>query len=230
MDQSHPGTGFIDTSTATTNSPKVVIVSDVVLYREGLAASLARDGRLRVDGLTDGINGLTTILQMRPDAVLLDGAMDNYLPLARKISSAAPHLRIIGFGIAGGVDQLVDCAEFGFAAFIGSSANLDELVGAVIAALRGELDCSPQVSAVMCARLAALAAGAQRSCALTRREREIAVLVSQGLSNKEIAIDLHIGPATVKNHVHSILEKLNVRRRSAIGHQIDPASWRNETC
>lgn len=49
---------------------------------------------------------------------------------------------------------------------------------------------------------------------LTRREREIAALMQQDLSNKEIAIRLRIEVATVKNHVHSVLEKLNIHRRA----------------
>jgi DNA-binding CsgD family transcriptional regulator len=60
---------------------------------------------------------------------------------------------------------------------------------------------------------------------LTRREREIAALIGEGLSNKEIAIDLRIGPSTVKNHIHNILEKLNVRRRAAIVHQLREFPW-----
>ena len=231
MDQLRPGLGSSEIlAEEPTNSARVVIVSDVTLYREGLAASLARDGRLRVVALAGSADVLPVISRNPPDALLLDGAMERYLSLARKVRTVAPELRIVGFGISGGADQLVDCAEYGLAAFVGSGGSLDELVAAVLASLRGELACSPKVTALMCERLATLAAGTQRPAVLTRREREIAVLVGQGLSNKEIAIDLHIGPSTVKNHVHSILEKLNVRRRSAIGHQIDQASWMNETC
>ena len=231
MDQSRPGTASAEVDAEEfTNAPRVLIVSDVVLYRDGLAASLARDGRLQVAAVMGGVDVLPVISRRPPDALLLDGAMDGYLSLARKIRTVAPELRIVGFGIAGGTNQLVDCAEYGLAAFVGSGGSLDELVAAVLAALRGELACSPQVSALICERLATIAAGTLRSALLTRREREIAVLIGQGLSNKEIAIDLHIGPSTVKNHVHSILDKLNVRRRSAIGHQIDQASWMNETC
>ncbi len=231
MDPLRPGLGSSEIlAEEPTNSARVVIVSDVTLYREGLAASLARDGRLRVVALAGSADVLPVISRNPPDALLLDGAMESYLSLARKVRTVAPELRIVGFGIAGGTNHLVDCAEYGLAAFVGSGGSLDELVAAVLAALRGELACSPQVTALMCERLATLAAGTQRPAVLTRREREIAVLVGQGLSNKEIAIDLHIGPSTVKNHVHSILEKLNVRRRSAIGHQIDQASWMNETC
>lgn len=231
MDQSRPGTSSQEIGhDEPSNAPRVVIVSDVVLYRDGLAASLARDGRLRVVAIAGSADVLSVISRNRPDALLLDGAMDGYLSLARKLRSVDPQLRIVGFGISGGADQLVDCAENGLAAFVGSGGSLDELVVAVLAALRGELACSPQVSALICERLATLAAGTQRSGALTRREHEIAALIAQGLSNKEIAIDLHIGPATVKNHVHSILEKLNVRRRSAIGHHIDQAASMRESC
>jgi len=114
------------------------------------------------------------------------------------------------------------------AAFVGCSSNVDELVKAVLAALRGELACSPAVAALMCERLASLSASGPRQVSgLTRREREVAALIGQGLSNKEIASDLRIGPATVKNHVHSILEKLNVRRRSAIVSQLREFSWMN---
>ena len=56
---------------------------------------------------------------------------------------------------------------------------------------------------------------------LTERENEIAGLVRQGLSNKEIAQRLRISPATVKNHVHNILEKLELTSRGAIGGQLD---------
>jgi DNA-binding NarL/FixJ family response regulator len=81
------------------------------------------------------------------------------------------------------------------------------------------------VSALMCERLARLSSGGQQPEALTRREREVAVLIGEGLSNKEIAKDLSIGPSTVKNHVHNILEKLRVRRRSAVLHQLSAFPW-----
>jgi DNA-binding NarL/FixJ family response regulator len=56
--------------------------------------------------------------------------------------------------------------------------------------------------------------------ALTRREQQIAQLIKQGLSNKEIAVELRIGPATVKRYVHSLLEKFQVQRRSAVAARV----------
>jgi len=198
-------------------SPTVVIVSDVLLYREGLAASLARDGRLEVIASLGESDAPEALEDLSPDALLLDASMDRGLALARRIRSDFPDLRVVGFGIAGGAASLVACAESGLAAFVDCNGTVAELVSAVHGALRGELSCSPQVTAMMCDRLASLAGATTESGEpLTRREREVAALVAEGLSNKEIAIDLRIGPATVKNHVHNILDKLKVRRRAAI--------------
>ena len=198
-------------------SPTVVIVSDVLLYREGLAASLARDGRLEVIASLGAADALDALDDLSPDALLLDASMERGLVLARRIRSDCPDLRVVGFGIAGGAASLIACAESGLAAFVDCNGTVAELVNAVEGALRGELSCSPRVTAMMCDRLASLAGAATESGEpLTRREREVAALVAEGLSNKEIALDLRIGPATVKNHVHNILDKLKVRRRAAI--------------
>jgi DNA-binding NarL/FixJ family response regulator len=206
--------------------PGVTIVSDVLLYREGLAASLSRDGRLHVLDVVESHDALPAVSASRPDAILLDGGMDDCLSLARVLRANLPEARIVGFGICGGADRLVDCAESGLAAFVDSSSSVGELVAAVLNALNGELSCSPRVSALLCERLARLSAGRSlQSAPLTVRERQVATLIGQGLSNKEIARDLRIGASTVKNHVHSILEKLNVRRRSAIVHQLRELPW-----
>ena len=232
MDRMIPSIGLCEPPGAdqpsVTSVATVTIVSDVLLYREGLAASLSRDGRLAVLDLVSGADALPAIVRNAPDAVLLDGGMEEMLLLARKIRAHAPALRIVGFGISGGADRFVDCAESGLAAFVESRGSLSELVDAVLGAINGELACSPKVTALMCERLAHLSAGGHRPDALTAREREVAALIGQGLSNKEIASDLRIGPSTVKNHVHSILEKLNVKRRSAIVHQLSELPWMRE--
>lgn len=229
MDRMVPSVGLCELPAAArpiaTTRARVTVVSDVHLYREGLAASLQRDGRLDVAELAGSIDALPALARVRPDAALLDGGMEDFLGLARRIRAHLPGLRIIGFGISGGADRFVDCAESGLAAFVDSKGSVAELVAAVLGALRGELACSPEVTALMCERLASLSGGLHRPDALTLREREVAVLVGQGLSNKEIANDLGIGPSTVKNHVHSILEKLDVRRRSAIARQLGELSW-----
>jgi DNA-binding CsgD family transcriptional regulator len=114
--------------------------------------------------------------------------------------------------------ELIACAEAGIVGFVTRDASVDDLVDAIRNALRGEVICSARVSGLLFQRMAALSGATQAPSnmrLLTRRECEIAKLVYEGMSNKEIARSLRIASATVKNHVHNILEKLQVSRRSA---------------
>ena len=90
---------------------------------------------------------------------------------------------------------------------------------AVLHAVRGELYCTPKFAAMLLAQLAALAPEAalekpEPIVKLTPRQQEILDQISQGHSNKEIARLLGISAATVKNHVHHLLERLSVHRRT----------------
>lgn len=205
------------TTAASLPTARVIIVSNVLLYREGLSASLARDGRLEVAAALTEADAGHSLAAFNIDAVLIDASMEPSLEVTRRLRAAHPHLRLVGFGLSGAASDMVACAEAGIAAFVDRESSVDDLVEAVQRAMRGELSCSPRVAAMLCDRLALLA-GARNGFddQLTRREREVADLIAQGLSNKEIAKDLRIGPATVKNHVHNILDKLKVRRRAAI--------------
>ena len=204
--------------------PQVMIVSSVLLYREGLATSLATDGRLRVVATADTETAAGELARCTPQAVLIDATDDEALILARRLRNMDQRIAIVGFGLSSSATRAIACAEAGLAGFIDHSGTVDELVQTTLSALRGEFECSPRVTAILLERLAKLAKDAPsreaKEQSLTAREREIASLVSEGLSNKEIALDLRIGPATVKNHVHNILDKLGVRRRAAIAARV----------
>jgi len=202
--------------------PRVIVASNVLLYREGLAASFARDGRLSVVAAVNCSEAFAAALRLAPGALLVDASTEPGLALARRFHAACPSIRLVGFGISSEGGDVIACAEAGLAAFVDCDGTVEALVEAVLGALRGELACSPRVAALMCDRLASLAGARPEAAApLTRREREVAALIAEGLSNKEIAIDLRIGPATVKNHVHNILDKLNVPRRAAISTRLN---------
>ena len=205
--------------------PRIVVASSILLYREGLAASLARDRRLRVLAAVDLGEIVAVAAQLGPDAVVLDASTAAGLGVARDLKSVQPTLPIIGFGISESASDVISCAEAGLAGFIDHEGSVDDLVGAVADALRGEFKCSPRVTTILCARLARLAGrGSDASASLTPRELEIASMVAEGMSNKEIAQGLRIGLTTVKNHVHNILDKLNVRRRAAIAVRVSASN------
>ncbi len=197
--------------------PRILVVSEVLLYREGVAGGLAQAGRFRVVGAV-GASEVLAVLTAEPvDVILLDASELDALEIARALQAHDKAVPVVGFGISCDANSLA-CAEAGLKGFVGRNGSILDLTQAVERALAGEVLCSSRLAALLCERIASLAGTRPSDDAspLTRREQEIARLVAEGLSNKEIAIELKIGPATVKNHIHSILEKLRVSRRSAI--------------
>jgi two-component system nitrate/nitrite response regulator NarL len=199
--------------------PSVIIVSGTRLYREGLALSLALVDRAAVVGVADTVaSALTCIEEKNPDVALLDFAMPDALALSHAIAAARMRVKVVAFSVAETEDEICVCAEAGIAGYVTRNGSKEDLIAAVENAVRGEVLCSPRVAASLFRRLAAhVQTTRQRppEAALTSREQDIIALIDRGLSNKEIARQLKISLPTVKNHVHSILEKLQVRRRGA---------------
>jgi two-component system nitrate/nitrite response regulator NarL len=198
---------------------RIIIVSDTRLYCEGLALSLARADRLVVVGVADTVaSALTCIEEKNPDVALLDFAMHDALGLPHAIAAARMRVKVVAFSVAETEDEVCECAEAGIAGYVARDGSKEDLVAAVENAVRGEVLCSPRVAASLFRRLAAhVQTTRQRppEARLTSREEDIIALIDRGLSNKEIARQLKICLPTVKNHVHDILEKLQVRRRGA---------------
>ncbi len=212
----------------------VFLVSDVRLYLDGLSKSLSRHPTIEVVEAQDSVVGLLERLAaVAPDIVLLDTGVEGALPTVRAIEQRLPDLKVVALGVSEEPEAIVEVAEAGAAGYVLRRATLDELVATIHSTARGELRCSPTVAAALFHRVAALASSGPSvggEVRLTRRELEVLDFVSAGASNKEVAASLSIELATVKNHVHNILEKLHVRSRAdAVAilrtHQLD---WRDE--
>jgi DNA-binding NarL/FixJ family response regulator len=209
--------------------PRVLIVSDVKLYREGLEWSLSQRPELAIVGTcTPNMEALEQIAACSPTIVLLDFATPGALNIPKELNRLWSGIKVVAFAVSEVEHELIACAEAGIQGFVTRDGSVDDLVTSVLSAQRGEVFCSPRLTALLFKRVAALfdaAKGPPARAALTRREREIAELVNAGLSNKEIALSLKIGSATVKNHVHSILEKLNVTRRGEAAARLRGMPW-----
>jgi DNA-binding NarL/FixJ family response regulator len=124
---------------------------------------------------------------------------------------------VVALGLLDSEAEVLAAAESGASGFVLRDACLDELIDCLETVARGDLRCSPSIAGALLRRLGTLASERPRSDPvrdITWREREVLGLVEQGLSNKDIAGRLSIEVTTVKNHIHNILEKLGVRRRS----------------
>src|ERR1700722_378426 len=196
---------------------RIFLLSNVRLYREGLLWSLARRGAFEIVG-TGGFSGatLTTAVELMPDAVILHVGVAEGFAAAKSLSSRLPNTKVVAFAVSEVDHLVVACAEAGISGYVAPDGSEEDLVRAVEFALRGELYCSPRIAGLLFRRISALSsqlAGPSEPDALSRRERQILDLVGEGMSNKEIGRALRISDATVKNHVHNILEKLRVHGR-----------------
>jgi DNA-binding NarL/FixJ family response regulator len=194
--------------------PAALVVSDVLIYREGIAAGLARIGDLDVVGAISPEDLAAALAADAVEIVFIDISRQRSREAARGARALSPPVLVIGFGMTS-EDEGLAGAEAGVTAFVDHDGTITDLNLAAKRALSGIPVCPPQLTTRLLQRVAQLAGRgrAEGDAHLTRREREIASLVEEGMSNKEIACALNISPATVKNHVHMILDKLNLPQR-----------------
>jgi DNA-binding NarL/FixJ family response regulator len=205
-------------------SIRALVVGDVRLYRDGLLLHLRRQAHIAVVGAAaHREEALARIRALRPDVVLLDMAMPESFSTVRDIVTQAPEVRVVALTVSDVVPDVIACAEAGVAGYVPRNGSLDDLVAAIDSVSRGESLISPRIAAALLRRMRAVvderALGGTR-LQLTLRETEIVPLLAAGLSNKQIGARLCLELATVKNHVHHILEKLNVHRRGEVAGRV----------
>jgi DNA-binding NarL/FixJ family response regulator len=199
---------------------RVLLVAKVRLHRDGLATLIEADGRLKVaDSSRVSVPNWSST---DADVVVVDTAGAGAAEAAREIAGASA-LPVIVIGVPEDDEEVVAFAEAGVIGFVEHDATLDELIECVACVARGQASCAPRIATTLLRRMSTLAAdrGPRTDASnLTRRERQIVQLIAEGLSNKEIAQRLFIEVATVKHHVHNILEKLQVSRRGEAAAQL----------
>jgi two-component system, NarL family, nitrate/nitrite response regulator NarL len=208
---------------------RLIILADVRLYREGMRDSLERRPQFEIVGVAAGVDAACHLIrETRADIVIVDMATRGSRDGIARIREAAPGIQVVGFGVEEVEGEIVACAEAGLAGYVPCDASIDDLVDCIESVSRGELRCTPRVAAALFRSLEARRAGPPAKADLTNREREVLDLIDGGLSNKEIAVQLHIEVSTVKNHVHHLLEKLHVTSRvQAVARLSPPPSSRD---
>jgi two-component system nitrate/nitrite response regulator NarL len=196
---------------------RILVVDDTGLTREGLARILeAQPWVAAVETAADGETALHHVAGFAPDVVLVHMATVGGVDIVAAVVAAAPDAVVVAIGASEREDEVIACAEAGVSGYLVRNGSLADLHAMIKGAARGESLLSPRVAATLLRRVTSLAAERRSwigSARLTARELEILGLIDQGLSNKEIAQGLSIEVRTVKNHIHNILEKLQVRRR-----------------
>jgi DNA-binding NarL/FixJ family response regulator len=200
---------------------RVFIVDDLRLLREGLVSLLAEQKDLTVIGAeASGSKALAKIKELRPDVALIDIGLPDKdgISMTRTLRREALAVKIIILGLLDLTDEIMVCIEAGAAGYVLKEATFDYLVETIRAVHSGESFCSPRIAASLFSRIAEFTSEhlpniPQSSIKLTGRELEIINEIAQGSSNKEIAQHLCIETQTVKNHIHNILDKLQLHTR-----------------
>lgn len=142
------------------------------------------------------------------------------LELTNAITQMAPRTKVLALGLTENKDRVLRYVEAGAVGYILPDDSLDKMLATIRAARDGEAHVSPEIATAMMERITELTqmfaqveSSVVESAGLTPRELEVLELIAQDKTNQEIAEELVIEVGTVKNHVHNILDKLNVSTR-----------------
>jgi two-component system, NarL family, nitrate/nitrite response regulator NarL len=217
------GRNSVETSMSDPHGVRVFVASDVRVYREAIAGLISAEDSLKLVGAASTAECASRLRGgTRADVVLVDAIHRADLVLARDISSAAGDAHVVAL-VAPAREDLLGWAGAGVSGLVSWEASQQELVESLGRAARGGSPCSPDVAEALLRRVRENPRGdGAFGRALTEREAQVAELVADGLSNKAIASRLSIELATVKNHVHSILEKLRVHSRGEAAAKLRP--------
>ena len=209
-----------------TNKIRVFVVSQQFLFRQGIEHSLSSMEDIEISGTTE-VNDkvLSAIDTLPPDVALvdIDGPSDDSLILAHKIKQRLPNIGVIVLASNPNDTQLFRVLKAQAAAYLNKDITADQLVDTVRHVAHGEhpinesLTTRPQVAKQVLYQFQKLSLRSETEgfiSPLTPREMEILNYIAQGYLNKEIAVQLGISEQTIKNHVTSILRKLNANART----------------
>lgn len=209
---------------------RVFIVSDIRLYRGGLEEILDSNEFLCVVGAASEVEpAITEINRTSPDIVILDMTMIASCEVVGHIRASCPRQKIVALAVADDEQIILACAKAGISGYVSRDATIQQLINTIRGVSNGELYCPRKIAASLIHKLSSTTDKINeptkkfdhrrhnsKMSLLTSREQQIASLIFEGFSNKQIANNLSIEISTVKNHVHKIITKFGVCSRTQV--------------
>lgn len=199
---------------------KILVVDDHQLLREGLKKILALEEDFEVIGCADnGESALAMLKKTKPDIILMDVNMPkmNGIDATFKIKQLYPAIKIIALTIHEDEEYVFELIRAGVSGYVLKDISADELIDTIKRVNKGESIIAPSITGKIINEFSKMHRKAEMEKnrgQLTRREKEVLVLLTEGKSNKSIAEDLFLSEKTVKNHVSNVLHKLEVEDRT----------------
>ena len=202
---------------------QILLVEDNRLLRDGLTAMLKTQKEFKVVTSRATSEAVAQAKKTKPDVIILDLGFRNSTStrLLRLFTENAPDARVVGIALVPVQEELVQYVEAGVRGFVLKDATFNDLVKTIRSVARGSNVLPPPLATSLFAEIVEHATRGRKgnpfsSVRMTSREREVIALIAEGLSNKNIALRLHLATDTVKSHVHNILEKLALHSRLEI--------------
>lgn len=192
------------------------IADDHPVFREGLVRAIRSRPDFEIVGEAgDGREALDAIRRLEPTVALLDVKMAGLdgTQVAHAIHRDKLKTRVVLISAHAPSDLIYRAIALGAAAYVSKEASRDEICDTVAAVARGGTRLTPKVQGELVRQIQMRAVDDRP--VLSPREREILVLVADGLSAPDAAAHLHVSPATVKTHLQGLYEKLGVSDRAA---------------
>jgi DNA-binding NarL/FixJ family response regulator len=203
---------------ATPEQLRVVLVDDHPVYREGLAKLLLECGVDVIAQAGNGVDALAIVDEAAPDVVVMDLNMPGMsgVEVTRKLVERTPASKVLVVSVSAQEEDVTEAILAGASGYVLKDGPVEEVVAGIKAAANGESLISPRIATMLLRRMrldepAELDAPA--ATPLSDRELQVLRLVAEGKGNQEIGEELYIGQSTVRNHISSILMKLQVENR-----------------
>jgi DNA-binding NarL/FixJ family response regulator len=196
---------------------KILIVDDHAVVRQGLTTFLELQDEIEVIGeACNGKEAIQKVIELEPDVVLMDLVMPvmDGLTAIKQIKQMRPAIEIIALTSFADDEKVFTAIRNGATGYLLKDVKPDDLIKAVLASYRGEVQLHPEVARLLMQEVYAPVKEDDLYNDLTEREREVLGLLGLGMSNKELAYKISVSEKTVKAHVSSILNKLNLPGRT----------------
>lgn len=202
---------------------RILLVNDIQLISNVIAASLEDEPDITiVDCVSSAEDALRSIQEQEIDVALVSTRLPNQgaLEFTKKIAKSSPSTKVLALGLSEDENQVLRFIEAGASGFVLKDNSVDELIENIRAANDKRAFISPEIASAIMNRITELTqllldcgSSFPDEADLTPRELEILELIGRRMTNQQIASELVIEVGTVKNHVHSILNKLDVGSR-----------------